>query len=317
MSPLHQREMSQRDRGVLIWILIFLVSILIYRFINKDSLMGVVYQNLPPKEAGLLAGMVLGDKTGFESGFWTDLKQSGVVHIVVVSGSNIMLLTTALVENVAKFVGRKKAIILGLIVAWSYTNMVGWEAPVIRAVLLITIYYWAQILGRRYSISRSLGLTILIMLAADWKMVTGVSFWLSFLAFLAIVLQKNDDNVETRHGAFLQIKQTLWVSLWVTPVLVISFGKISLISFLTNALVLSLVEIVTLWGGVGMIIGVFCGFLGKIILFLIFPFLKYFVVIVEILGKLPWASVDFKFNWMMLVGWYLVLGVCLMKKYEN
>ncbi|MEI8068073.1 MAG: ComEC/Rec2 family competence protein, partial [Candidatus Shapirobacteria bacterium] len=257
----------------------------------------MLYQTLPPKEAGLLAGMVLGDKTGFESSFWTDLKQSGVVHIVVVSGSNIMLLTTFLVENMAKFIGRKKAIILGLITAWSYTNMVGWEAPVIRAVLLISVYYWAQILGRKYSISRSLGLTILIMLLADWKMVTGISFWLSFLAFLAIVLKPKVEGRTILKDAFM----TLWVSLWVTPILAISFGKISLISFLTNALVLMLVEIVTLWGGLGMIIGVFCQFLGKIILFLIFPFLKYFVVIVEVMGKLSWASVDVKFNWMMLV----------------
>ena len=276
--------------------------------------MQVLYQTLPPKEAGLLAGMVLGDKTGFESSFWTDLKQSGVVHIVVVSGSNIMLLTTFLVENMAKFIGRKKAIILGLITAWSYTNMVGWEAPVIRAVLLISVYYWAQILGRKYSISRSLGLTILIMLLADWKMVTGISFWLSFLAFLAIVLKPKVEGRTILKDAFM----TLWVSLWVTPILAISFGKISLISFLTNALVLMLVEIVTLWGGLGMIIGVFCQFLGKIILFLIFPFLKYFVVIVEVMGKLSWASVDVKFNWMMLVGWYLILGFWLMKKkYEN
>jgi competence protein ComEC len=222
-----------------------------------------------------------------------------------------------LVENLAKFISRKKAIILGLITAWSYTSMVGFEIPVIRAVLLITIYYWAQILGRRYSINRSLGLTILIMLIADWKMVTEISFWLSFLAFLAILLQQKKDNEEINNSVFLQMKQTLWISLWLTPVLAISFGKISLISFLTNALILGLVEIVTLWGGIGMIIGVFCGFLGKIILFLIFPFLKYFIMIVEVMGKLPWASVDFKFNWLMLVGWYLVLGAYLIKKYEN
>jgi len=277
--------------------------------------MGVAYKNLPPQEAGLLAGIVLGDKTGFESSFWSNLKTSGVVHIVVVSGSNIILLTTILVENLAKFIGRKKAILLGLLMAWSYTGMVGWEAPVIRAVFLISIYYWAQILGRKYSISRSLGLTILVMLLADWKMVTGISFWLSFLAFLGIVLKPKIENIG---GDFFQnMFATLWVSLWVTPVLAISFGKISLISFLTNALLLGLVEIITLWGGIGMIVGVFFDFFGKIILFLIYPFLKYFVLIVEVMGKIPWASVDFKFNWIMLVGWYLVLGVYLIKKYEN
>jgi competence protein ComEC len=95
-------------------------------FVNKDSLMGVIYQNLPPLEAGLLGGMLLGDETGFEKEFWSLLKNSGLVHLVVVSGTNMMLVFGGLVENLAKILGRKKAIGVGFLIALWYLEMVGW-----------------------------------------------------------------------------------------------------------------------------------------------------------------------------------------------
>ena len=62
---------------------IFLIC-LIYRFVDKESLIGVIYESLPNREAGLLSGMLLGDVSGFERNFWNQLKASGLVHLVVV-----------------------------------------------------------------------------------------------------------------------------------------------------------------------------------------------------------------------------------------
>ncbi len=293
----------------LLWICVIFIMGLVYKFVKSDSLIQVIYQSLPPKEAGLLAGIILGDKTGFDKTFWEQLKRSGIVHVVVVSGTNVIILTSLIVENLAVILGRKKAIILALILAFSYVNLVGWQIPVIRAVILIGIYYWAQLLGRKYSIGRSLILTIIIMLLADPKMILEISFWLSFLAFIAVISElKNNEK------GFNNIKSTLWVSLFITPILSFSFGTISIISFLSNAMLIGLVEIITIIGGIGAIIGVFCNILGHAFLLLIYPLLKYFVVIVEVLGNLSWASIDFKFNYFILIGWYLVLGVYLLKR---
>lgn len=277
---------------------------LLYRFVNKDSLVVVINRSLPEKEAGLLMGVIVGEKQSMSKEFYELLKISGLVHLVIVSGSNVMLLSRGLIENFAGYVGRKKLIIIVLGLAWSYAAMVGWEIPVVRAVLMVSIYYWAQLLGKKFDVVRALGLVIIVMLLAKGQMVKEVGFWLSILAFGAVVT-----------GRGLNIFWlTIWVSIWITPILTMIFGKISLIGPLTNTAVLFLVELITAMGMLGAVVGIFWFEAGKIVLWLIYPLLKYFVWVVEWGGKAKWVSVSVGFNWWILAGWYLVLGYWLIKK---
>ena len=268
------------------WILVFILFFLMYKFIDKEGLIRVIDQSLPPREAGLLNGMLLGDKRGFEKNFYSNLKRTGIVHVVVVSGSNVILIAGGLIENLAKFLGRKGAIILSLVSIWAYSMMVGWEAPVVRAVLLISIFYWAQLIGRKFSWKRSLGLAVIIMVLANWRVVTSVSFWLSLTAFVAVTIKPRK-----LRGDFLK---TFWVSLWVTPILAFCFGEISIVAPLVNALVLFLTETVTIVGGLGAILGLFWPFLGRVLLLLIYPLLKYFIFLVDELGKWAWISIKIR-----------------------
>jgi len=290
-------EMKQRGLNK-IWLgFCILAGLLIYKFINKDSLIGVVYKSLPGTEAGLLNGMLWGDKSGFSRDFYNQLKNSGLVHLVVVSGSNMILVFKGMVENLAKLIGRKRAIGLGFLVAIFYLEIVGWEIPIVRALILISVMYWAQILGRKYNLVRGLILSVLIIVLAWPGSVTEVSFWLSFLAFVGVV-------TSPWKGI---LKSSLWISLWISPVMAISFGKINLIGPISNLLVLITVETITIIGFLGSIIGVFIPILGKIVLWTIWPLLKYFVVVAEIIGNWEWVNLAVNFNYVILLGWYMIL----------
>lgn len=289
-----------------IYVMIGIGLMLMYKFVNRDSLIYVIGQSLPAKEAGLLTGIILGDKSGFDKNFYKDLKISGVVHLVVVSGSNVMLLVGGVIENLAGYINRKKAILLGLLLGWWYVFLVGAEIPVVRAILLVSIYYWAQLLGRKYNLTRGVGLTAMIILISDFGAIKEVSFWLSFLAFIAIVLNKKKNILWS----------TIWVSLWITPIIAFNFKEISLVAPISNVLVLAVAEVVMVIGVLGISFGIMLPVLGKLILWLALPFLKYFVWIVEGLASVKWASVKVDFNIWMFVGWYLVLGWFLVRKYK-
>ena len=270
------------------WFLVILIVILMYRFIERENLIGVIYRALPRQEAGLMTGIVVGDKTGFDKNFYDELKNSGLVHLVVVSGSNVMLLVGGLIEALAQFLGRKKTIIGGLALGWGYAGLVQWEVPVVRAILLVSIYYFAQLVGRKYNLMRGIILAVVIMMLADIRVLTSVSFWLSMAAFLAVVTTKNKWLIN------------LSVMAWTVPILAMTFGKISLISPITNLLVVGMVEVMTILGMVGAVTGI------KEILWLALPWLKYLAMVVGWGGtdRLVWSV---NFNWLMLVGWYLIL----------
>jgi competence protein ComEC len=293
----------KKERGFLTFFIVILGLILIYRFIDKESLIGVTYESLSNREAGLLAGMLLGEVDGFERDFWNQLKASGLIHIVVVSGTNMMIVFKNLVERLAVLVGRKIAIMLSFLLSLSYVEMVGWQIPVVRAWILISVMYWAQLLGRKYNVLRGLILSALIIIVAWPKSLTEVSFWLSFTAFIGVVTSPWKDN----------LRSSFWIALWISPILGLVFGRVNLISPISNMLVLLIVEVVTVVGFLGTMIGVFIPWLGKIVLWLVWPLLKYFTSLVDVIGKWKWINLTVNFSVLILLGWYLILIWWLIK----
>jgi competence protein ComEC len=274
---------------------------------DRQSLIGVLKAILSGREAGLVEGIVLGSKAGMSYEYYQKLIKSGLVHMVVASGANLMLISRVVIENLAWLLGRKKAIVLGLAGMWGYAWMVGMEPPIVRAVLFMTLANLAVLWGRQFDWVRAIMVTVVIMVAADWKVVTGLSFWLSLAAFVAISL-----GVPQRFE-FKDIKlpgkkiflETVWVNLWIWPILALGIGKIGPAGLMTSVLVTGLVEVITMVGGMGLILGLVSIDLARMALWLILPVLRWFEEVVE------WGSRfglwEIRFNWLILVGYYLVL----------
>lgn len=279
------------------WLIVFIIWFLIYFFIKKVDLISVLMKSLPSREAGLLTGMVWGEKVGISKDFYILLKNSGLIHMVVVSGANLMIIGKSFIENLAKIVGRKMAIVGGGGIILLYVNLVGWQIPVIRALLFLGIYYWSQMLGRYFCSWRAVLCVGMLMILADMSVLKDVSFWLSMLAFVAVVLNQ-------KRGILMN---TIWVSIFILPILSLYFGQISLITPITNLLVLFLVELLTILGFLGSILGLLWLNLGKILILICYPFLRYLIEIVEFSGGVG-GVINFQFNWPMLIGWYLMIG---------
>ena len=107
----------------------------------KELWIRYLYSVLPFSEAGLISGIIWGDKSGFSSFVLTKMKDLGVIHIMVVSGANLMILMNLLVEKCSFVVNRRLMIVIGLIVIWVYAFMVGLSAPIVRALLFVSFYY--------------------------------------------------------------------------------------------------------------------------------------------------------------------------------
>jgi predicted membrane metal-binding protein len=132
-----------------------------------------------------------------------------------------------------------------------------------------------------------------MIVLADFKMLSNIGFWLSFVAFGAVVMDPK------------------WVWLWITPILALFFGKISLVAPVMNAMVLFLIQVVTIVGAIGAILNI------KYILWLILPILRYIVLLTGMVGKIKWTSLSVKFNLLMMIGSYLLLVWFYLKRHEK
>lgn len=112
------------------------------------------------------------------------------------------------------------------------------------------------------------------------------------------------------------LRTTIAAQLAVTPILLIAFGQLSLLSPLVNALVLWVVPVIT---GAGMLVGLISllspAFLMPLFvsaLWLIYPLLKYFTSIVSIFGQQ--GTIPIQTGWVFAIVWYLGLVVFLIRK---
>lgn len=280
--------------------------------LSKSDLVLILNRCLPPTEAGLLGGIVLGEKGGIFGSNIDDLRKSGLIHLVVASGGNIMLIVGGLIESLAGWFGRKKSIVVGLTLGWRYVTWIGWEIPVVRAMLLMSVVYWAQILGRKYNLLRGLVGCVLVMILGEPKVVLSVSFWLSLVAFLGVISYQRPVRRNRKWWKEVMVKiweaggETVWVTVWILPILALVFKEVSVVAPITNLMVVGLVQLVTVLGILGVLLGVIVAELGRVVLWLTVPLLRYLLEISR-LGA-SWNSWKVSFNWMMLVGYYLTLG---------
>lgn len=255
---------------------------------NKNYLVGGVKRYLPNQQSSMLVAMLWGDVSGVSKSFYNQMVATGLIHILVVSGSNLMIVVKGVVELLAQWIGRKRSILLGIALGWFYVNLVEWQIPAVRAVVMVTLLYLGQFLGRKTSFWRMLILVVLIMVVADYRVLGSVSFWMSFLAFIAVSLNANEGVIRT----------TLRVNLWLLPVLAWKFGYLSLIAPISNLMVLFLVETITVLGFVGIVF--------RPILWLAYPLLIYIQKIVEVMSMWDLSQIRISFNWWMMAACYLM-----------
>lgn len=280
------------------------------------------YQSSLSQPAGsLIAGIVLGDKSGFEKDFWEALRLSGVLHVVVASGMNVTLVAGFLTAVFGRFLKRQQAGVLAILGIVFYTALAGFEPPIIRAAIMGATILISQILGRQVWGLLTLGLAGYLMLLVNPILISDLGFQLSFLSTAGLlVIRPHLSWFDKIPLLGEDLSTTLAAQIATLPLLLATFGQYSLLSLATNTLVLWTIPWVMGFGGVAGILGLIFPILGKLLVFLVYPFLFYFEQVVRFFGGLK--ILNWKVNsfpWSLALGYWLILaaGIVRWSKRKN
>lgn len=275
----------------------------------------VLYQkNLPSDFASLLMGIVFGVKGPMSKDFSDALRTSGVFHVVAASGMNVVLVAGFLQALFGNLFKRQIGVFLAFLGIWFYALLAGGEASILRATIMASILFAAQILGRQYLGGYILCVTGYSMLLFSPPLLFDIGFQLSFLAtagllYISPFLQKKI------RGKFLfkdELITTLAAQLATVPLLVFYFGNYSLWSILANILVLWTVPLLMVIGTSALIVSLVIEPLGRIILFLSLPFLYYFEWVVMFFSRLPGSLTIEEIPWQFVTTYYFFLLAALL-----
>lgn len=266
------------------------------------ELTNILARLLPEPHAGLLAGLLFGTKATLSKELYNQLVTTGTIHIIALSGMNITILMELVAGSISSFVSKKVAscITIGVIV-W-FVWFVGPSATIIRAAIMGSLALIAILFGRQKWALLSLLVAVSSMLLFHPPWITDLSFQLSVLATLGIILF-GSTSVFVKKGNQLQIifssvlffvKQslqlTLAAQLFTVPLILFHFHRLSLIAPITNVAIGWVIPLVTTLGWVASIAGFFWLPLGVLPAWTSWILLEYLVRTVQILSRVPFAS---------------------------
>lgn len=284
----------------------------------RQNLIALFQKTLPSIPASLLLGIVFGIDAGMPQDFVKAIRATGVAHVIAASGMNVTIVAGFLAIFFGFFLKRQLALILSILGICFYALLAGAEPSILRASIMGALAFTAQMLGRQTLALYSLFLAGYAMLFASPQLLFDVGFQLSFFATLGLILLRPLFNrgewirrVLTRSVIGEEIATTISAQIATMPILLANFGNYSLWSILANGLVLWTIPTIMVLGGLGAILGMLFEPLGKLSLYLSYPFLLYFQEVVVRFAKLGAVAHISDFPWQLHIGYYLVLGAVL------
>ncbi|MBN1824562.1 MAG: DNA internalization-related competence protein ComEC/Rec2 [Endomicrobiales bacterium] len=251
----------------------------------RKSITSVLKKHVPEKEAEIVVPMVVGDDSEISETVKKSFTDSGLMHILVVSGLNVGYCAVIFFFLFRAFgLPRQWASALSLPFIGLYVLVAGANPPVLRAGVMAFFVIISLSLKREPLIYQSLSLAALFIMIFDPQALFMASFQLSFAATVGIVyfyprLAKPFANLPFIARRFLVdvIAVSLSAQLAVLPFIAFYFNKISLAGLISNLIAVPFAGLVTasglalyalsfIWGGFAVFAGLIAEYLAKILI---------------------------------------------------
>jgi competence protein ComEC len=240
--------------------------------------------------------VLLGVKRALGEDLERTFRETGIIHIVVLSGYNVMIVVSALTYLLTFLFFPRTRMIIGISAIFTFALLVGLSATVVRACIMAVLLLIAQTTGRTYAVLRALVLAGVVMLLTNpYLLVHDPGFQLSFLATLGLILlspyiEKRLTRIPETLGVRGFVTATLATQLFVLPLLLYHTGLFSVVSIFVNVLVLPMVPVAMLLTFLTGTLGMVSHTLGILVGFLAHVSLAYIIKVAELFGAFLLAS---------------------------
>ncbi len=227
--------------------------------------------DLPIEERVIIVALLTGDKYGIDRAVYDNYKISGIAHVLAVSGLHVVFLYSAVNFLMRSLKIRKKIrVILSIPVLFLFSATCSFAPSVIRASVMLTVNSVVPAVSRRrYDSLSAMSLSALIILAFDPLDLFDYGFILSFASVFGIVtLSPVFKRLFGKLPVFLRDSLALStsVSLATFPLLAEFFGYVSVLSAITNIVVVP-------------VLGIFYGVLfASVLVVSLFPILSFILM---------------------------------------
>ncbi|HET9346412.1 MAG TPA: ComEC/Rec2 family competence protein [Candidatus Limnocylindrales bacterium] len=263
---------------------------------------------IPEPEAGLASGIVIGLRDRVDRDLAADFTTVGASHVVAISGWNIAIVAACVAALCGRLSRRRRAVITAATIV-AYVAFAGASPSVVRAATMAGVVLIARESGRSGRAAAALGWAAVLLLLVDPHLVSDAGFQLSALATAGILAWA------TPFAAWLNARRgrvpgwlteclavSIVAQLATLPVVLLSFGRLAVVSPIVNLGVVPLVApamaacAVALLGGLATLAGA-PGLVATLLGLPAWFLLSLIVGMVEAGAALPFASATLEPPW--------------------
>ncbi len=293
-------------------------------------------EELFPQDAAAFAkALLLGDRSGITYETSTAFKVSGISHIVAVSGLHVSILFSV----VYLICGRKRipVFLIGLPSLILFAAVTGFSPSVTRACIMQALVLLAMLTDKEYDPPTALSFAALTMMVVNPMVVASISFQLSVGCMIGIFLFtpriKNWLLESTplkkikgkgllsrlRNWFVTSISVSMGASVITAPLVAYHFGTISLVSLLTNLLIVWLISYIFYGIIFACVISAANLLFGKLAAWLVVLPIRIVLCTATQLSRIPLAAVYTESIYVVvwLVGVYVLLAIFLLMKKKS
>lgn len=217
----------------------------------REYIASAIQRHVPGTPGALALGLLIGDDSALTKAETDDLRAAGLSHLTAVSGWNVTLVTSA-VGLICLRLGLRGWLwtTLQLLALAGFVWVVGLEPPVTRAAIMAVVGLAAIRLGRPAHSVTALTLSAAVMVAFSPGTLSSLSFQLSVVATLGLVLAARLTHSVDGWGTVVLVPliSTATIGIMTAPMLAAETGSLSLLTVPANILAAPLVPIATIAG---------------------------------------------------------------------
>ena len=262
-----------------------------------------------PPAGAVLQALVVGEEGGIDAGLRDAFSRAGVVHILSISGLHVGLVAAAAFALFRWLLTRSEWLVLAVDVERAaavaslgpvvlYTALSGLGVATLRSAIMVVVAVLAGLCGRPVDVLRSLAVTATILALAWPGAPLEISFQLSFVSVLAIVVgTRRLGPARNARGWRARLRAAAVVSpaalLGTAPLTAFHFHQVSLIGLVANPIAVPIFgSLVVVLGLAGALVEPLGPAAAKALFRLAGLVLRPGIAIVRRLAAPPWAAVD-------------------------
>jgi ComEC/Rec2-related protein len=273
------------------------LRLLIFLRQTRDRLVNVYDAALPPREAGIMKSVLLGDKSGLDEDTAELYRASGTYHLLCISGLHIGIFLLGLGGMFKLFINERYAWLAGLFILILYALLTGASVSTVRATVMGAVFVFSKLIFRDYDLPSSTSFACIALLIYEPLYLYDAGFQLSFgavfgIAFLTAPVERGLSRIMRGFPYKNALASGIAATLATYPILMYHFQEISTYGVIVNLFIIPTASLLVVSGLIVGIAGLFFIPAAMFLAGVSYYMLMFYDIICNFFNGLPYAQIQ-------------------------